>query len=108
MRQWPYYANVYFKYTHGSFNIVMKFIINFKKIDNINFVKITIVDSKNQNWYQEINVPYFWNNYTICIIILDPKLPKGGHYSVFSPFKTWIKLFINIFSNLNVPMFGFI
>jgi len=59
MKQWPYYANVYYKYTHGSFNIVMKFIIILKKLDNINFIKITIVGPKNQNWYQELNVLYF-------------------------------------------------
>ncbi len=24
------------------------------------------------------NVPYFWNNYIVCIIILNPKVPKRG------------------------------
>jgi hypothetical protein len=40
-RQWPYYTNVYYKYTHGSFNInnenyyfkiIILYIINFVKL----------------------------------------------------------------------------
>jgi hypothetical protein len=26
----------------------------------------------------KINIPYFWNNYIVCIIILNPKVPKRG------------------------------
>jgi hypothetical protein len=55
----------------------MKFIINFKIIlHNIDFVNLIIVRPKNQNWYLKLNVPCFWNNYAICTIILDPKMPQ--------------------------------
>jgi hypothetical protein len=55
----------------------MKIIIILKIIlHHINFVKIIIIRPKNQNWYPKSNVPYFWNNYIICIIILDPKMPQ--------------------------------
>jgi hypothetical protein len=61
---------------------IMKFIISLiRMLHNINFVKITIVQPKNI----ELNALYFWNNYIICTIILDPKCSKGGHYSVLSP-----------------------
>ncbi len=43
-------------------------------LHNISFVKITIVGPKNI----ELNAPYFWNNYIICTIILDPKMFKRG------------------------------
>ncbi len=57
----------------------MKFIIIIKIIlHNINFVKIIIVGPKNQNQYFKLNVPYFWNNYIVCIIIVDPKVPQRG------------------------------
>jgi hypothetical protein len=64
----------------------MTFITIFKiTFHNINFVKIIIVGPKNQNWYPKLNVPYFWNNYTICIIILDLEVPKRRSPNVFSP-----------------------
>jgi len=63
----------------------MKFIIVLKIIlHNIIFVKIIIVGPKNQKWCPKLNVPYFWNNYTICTIILIPKVSKKGHCSVLS------------------------
>ncbi len=67
---WPYYTNVYYKYIHGSFNIDNEILI----LHNINFEKIIIVGFKNQNWYPKLNAPCFWNNYTICTIILNPKM----------------------------------
>jgi hypothetical protein len=78
-KQWPYYTNVYYKYTYGSFNIDNEIYYYFKKIlQNIIFVKVIILGYKNQYLYPKLNVPYFWNNYTICIIILYPKMPKRG------------------------------
>jgi len=46
-RLWPYYTNVYYKYTHGYFNINNENLF-FKKLilHNINFVKIIIVGPK--------------------------------------------------------------
>jgi hypothetical protein len=41
MKQWPYYTNVYYIYTHGSFNI------DNYEIYNISFVEIIIVRPKN-------------------------------------------------------------
>ncbi len=43
-------------------------------LHNISFVKITIVGPKKF----ELNAPYFWNNYIICIIILYPKNAQKG------------------------------
>jgi hypothetical protein len=86
MRQWSYYTNVYYKYTHGSFNIDNEFFYYSKIIlHNINFVKIIIVRPKNQNWYPKLNVPYFWNNYIISIVILGLKVAQWGSLSVLSP-----------------------
>jgi len=57
----------------------MKFIVIFKIIlHNISFVEIIVVRPKNQHWYPKLNVACFWNNYTICPIILDPKMPQRG------------------------------
>jgi hypothetical protein len=60
--------------------IILKIILH-----NIIFVKIIIVRPKSQNWYPKLNVPSFWNNSTICIIILDPKVPQRQYCNVFSP-----------------------
>jgi hypothetical protein len=30
MKQWPYYINIYYKYTHGSFNINIEIYFYFK------------------------------------------------------------------------------
>jgi hypothetical protein len=57
----------------------MKFIIILKIILHvINFFKIIIVRHKNQNLCEKLNVPFFYNNYTICIIMFDPKLSQRG------------------------------
>jgi hypothetical protein len=78
-RLWPYYINVYYKYTNGSFNIGNEIYCYFKKIlHNISFVKIIVVEPKNQNWYSKLNVLCFWNNYIVHTIILDPKMPQRG------------------------------
>jgi hypothetical protein len=53
----------------------MKFIISLIILHNISFVNIIVVEPKNQNWYPKLNVPCFWNNYIVCVIILDPKVP---------------------------------
>jgi hypothetical protein len=47
-------------------NIIVKVILH-----NISFVKIIIVGPKDQIQYLKLNVPYFRNNYIVCIIILD-------------------------------------
>jgi hypothetical protein len=62
--------------------------MNLKMLHNIIFVKIIIVGLKNQNWYPKLNVPYFWNNYTIYIYIYTrPKsVPKGVTVVCFHPF----------------------
>ncbi len=39
MRQWFYYTIIYYKYTHGSFNIDNE-IYHFKKIHKISFEKL--------------------------------------------------------------------
>ncbi len=45
-----YYTNVYYKYTHVSFNINNDFFYYFKIIlHDISFVKIIILRPKNQN-----------------------------------------------------------
>jgi hypothetical protein len=50
MRLWLYYTNVYYKYTNGSFNIDNEIYYYLKKIlHNISFVKIVVVEPKNQN-----------------------------------------------------------
>ncbi len=66
--------------------IIFKLII----LNNINYVRIIIIRPKNQNGYPKLNVPYFWNNYTICTIILNTKMLQRGHRSVFSPWY-WFK-----------------
>jgi hypothetical protein len=66
----------------------MKIIIIIKLIlCTINFVNIIIIEFENQNWYQKLNVSYFWNNYITCIIIINPKNAqiKRGRYNVLSP-----------------------
>jgi len=50
MKLWSYYTNVYYKYTHGSFNIDNEIYYYFKIVlHNISFVKIVFVEPKNQN-----------------------------------------------------------
>jgi hypothetical protein len=44
----------------------MKF-INFKNHDLKIKIKI-IEESKNQNWYQKLNLPYFWINYILHVL----------------------------------------
>jgi hypothetical protein len=48
-RLWPYYTNVHYKYTHGSFNIDNEIYYYLKILNNISFVKINFVGPKNQN-----------------------------------------------------------
>jgi hypothetical protein len=47
MKQWSYYINVYYEYTHESFNIDNEIYYYFLKLHNISFVKIIIVRPKN-------------------------------------------------------------
>ncbi len=57
----------------------MKIIIIIKIIlHNISFVKIIILGPKNQFSYPKLNVLYFWNNYIVCTIPLNLKLPQRG------------------------------
>jgi len=67
---------VYYKYIHGSFNINNEIYYLKNILHNINFVKMIIRRPKNQIWYPKLNVPCFWNNYIVCIIILNPKMPQ--------------------------------
>jgi hypothetical protein len=56
----------------------MKIIIIIKIIlHNISFVEI-IVGPKKPNLVPKINCTIFWNNYNICTIILDQKVPQRG------------------------------
>jgi hypothetical protein len=78
-------------------------------LNDIILIIIIIGEPKNQNWFPKLNVPYFWNNYIVCITILYPKVSKrGDHHSVFSPFKSF-KLNVchhNLFVTL-VKKYGF-
>ncbi len=38
------------------------------------FCKNNCCKGQDQNSYPKVNVPCFWKNYTIYIIILDPKM----------------------------------
>ncbi len=92
MRHWPYYTNVYYKYTHGSFNINNEIYYYFtKKLHIISFVKIIIVKPKNQNWYPKLNVPYFWNYY-VYYNTRPESAPKGVTIVCFTHLgeKVWI------------------
>ncbi len=91
MKQWPYYINLYYKYTHGSFNIDNEIYYFQKYYITFIFVKIKIIRPKNQISYPKLNAPYFWNNYIIFTIILDLKCPKGSHHSVLSPTRMFDK-----------------
>jgi hypothetical protein len=62
---------------------MLNFIYLLKKL-HIYFFVIFFIRPKNQNWYPKLILPYFWTNYSTCIIILNPKVPKGGHHSVLS------------------------
>jgi len=92
-RHRPYYTNVCYKYTHGSFNISNEIYYYFtKKLHNISFVKIIIVEPKNQNWYPKLNVPYFLNNYYVYYNTIPKSAPKGVTIVCFTLLgeKVWI------------------
>jgi len=57
----------------------MKFIIILKiMLHNIIFVKIIICKAQKLDLLPKLNKPCFWNNYIVCTIILDPKMPQRG------------------------------
>jgi hypothetical protein len=86
MKQWSYYINVYYKYTHGSLNINNKIYILKIILYNISFVKIIIVRLNNQIWYPKLNVAYFWNNY-------NKKMFQGHGEYKNSMFNLWAQVF---------------
>jgi len=110
MRLWPYYTNVYYKYTHGSFNINNE-IYYLEKIilHNISFVNIIIVGLKNQDWYPKLNVPWctmlLGQLYYMYYNIKTKSAPKGITVVCFHPIvyinhkKLW-KFSINFFKIL--------
>jgi hypothetical protein len=69
----------------------MTFIIIFKKLHNINFVKIIVVGPKTF-WYPKLNVPWFWNNYCMYYNIKPKSAPKGATIVCFHPFTPYYKI----------------
>jgi uncharacterized membrane protein YjjP (DUF1212 family) len=59
MKQWPYYINVYYKYTHESFNI---------NIELYCFFKITIVGAKKPKSIAKIKYTIYLKTFILYII----------------------------------------
>jgi len=71
-----YFPRVCMFWVYPISNFWKNFTILKTKSISFHFINWEIVGPKNQNCYAKLNVPCFWNNYIVCTIILNPKVPQ--------------------------------